>query len=812
MAVLFSVNNHNEDDSPNHSRNEAPSTLKCPKKMYGLLLESVENYIKEKYGEDVWEKIRKMSHVETMAFSTHKRYSENIIPDIARACSIVLDLPEEEIMDSFGVSFVTFVGQYGYDKILSVLGRNMRDFLNGLDNLHEYLRFSYPKLRPPSFFCTNESTSGLTLHYRSKRKGFVHYVKGQIRQVGKLFYNAEIHIDVVSTEVHESMTHVVFRLHFENDAYKEEMVKRQAFASNSLPLNSGVFFNLFPFHIVFTRSFEIKGIGSGISAVFPSAKGQKINALFTLTRPLIDFKWDKILEHTNNVFELKSHKSLKRPGCPFQELAKEVLKKEKEEEKVLNAVSPTDTVSDDGLDGDDQEGGRSLDKESSDEDDGNHIRLKGQMMYMMEWECIIFLATPILESPDAMFKSGLYINDLSMHDSSRDLVLAGTQQSAELKLALDQEQQKSKILEESMRKLDAEMKRTDSLLYQMIPKPVADRLRRGEPAITTCQVFDNVTILFSDVVGFTSICSQISPMEVVCMLNAMYTKFDQLSERHGVYKVETIGDAYMVVSGAPEITVYHALNICNMALDMISSMVELSDPSTGGHMRIRVGIHSGTTVAGVVGIKMPRYCLFGDTVNTASRMETNGEAMKIHISEITWNHISDHPYRVEERGSIPIKGKGSMKSYWLLGLDENNEFLPKSVGGTPRKESRTSPQFDGRSLYSPISFDDLPRKRSMDASLDIIKQNERNNSLEVTSSNKRNGSLDMTSRPFRAADNQGSCSPQRDLQFNFRKNSETVNGDQSTTVTFVPDSKSRFSGGVEKGFLGEEKSSLCQIL
>lgn len=113
--------------------------------MYGLLLESVENYIKEKYGEDVWEKIRKMSHVETMAFSTHKRYSENIIPDIARACSIVLDLPEEEIMDSFGVSFVTFVGQYGYDKILSVLGRNMRDFLNGLDNLHEYLRFSYPK-------------------------------------------------------------------------------------------------------------------------------------------------------------------------------------------------------------------------------------------------------------------------------------------------------------------------------------------------------------------------------------------------------------------------------------------------------------------------------------------------------------------------------------------------------------------------------------------------------------------------------------------------------------------------------------------
>ena len=294
LCFISSFLLYSDEDNPNQITNEAPSRVKASKKMYGLLLESVEHFIKEKYGEGIWEKIQKMAHVETISFSTHKRYSENIIPDIARACSKVLDIDEDEIMDAFGVSFVTFVGQYGYDKILSVLGRNMRDFLNGLDNLHEYLRFSYPKLRPPSFFCTNESTSGLTLHYRSKRKGFVHYVKGQIRQVGKLFYNVEIRIDVVSIEVQENMSHVVFRLHFENDAYKEEMVKRQAFASNSLPLNSGVFFNLFPFHIVFTRSFEIKGIGSGISAVFPSAKGQKLNTLFSLTRPLIEFKWSKV--------------------------------------------------------------------------------------------------------------------------------------------------------------------------------------------------------------------------------------------------------------------------------------------------------------------------------------------------------------------------------------------------------------------------------------------------------------------------------------------------------------------------------------
>ncbi|UYV67458.1 hypothetical protein LAZ67_5000684 [Cordylochernes scorpioides] len=228
---------------------------------------------------------------------------------------------------------------------------------------------------------------------------------------------------------------------------------------------------------------------------------------------------------------------------------------------------------------------------------------------------------------DSMLHTGLYINDLSMHDFSRDMVLAGQQQSAELKLALDLEQQKSKQLEESMKKLDVEMKRTDELLYQMIPKQVADLLRRGTSAVETCKYFDSVTILFSDVVTFTEICSRISPMEVVSMLNSMYSLFDQLTEKHGVYKVETIGDAYMVVCGAPTHDPHHAEKVCNMALDMVVVIGDLKDPSTGQSLRIRVGIHSGAVVAGIVGLKMPRYCLFGDAVNTASRMESTSEVM-----------------------------------------------------------------------------------------------------------------------------------------------------------------------------------------
>ncbi|VDP37027.1 unnamed protein product [Schistosoma mattheei] len=138
---------------------------------------------------------------------------------------------------------------------------------------------------------------------------------------------------------------------------------------------------------------------------------------------------------------------------------------------------------------------------------------------------------------DSMLELGLYLNDLSMHDSSRDMVLAGEQQSAELKLALEQENEKSKRLEESLRRLDEEMRRTDELLYQMIPRSVAERLRAGEAAVDTCETFDNVTLLLSDVVGFTTICSGLAPLEVVGLLNKLYSVFDGLTEKHKVYKV-----------------------------------------------------------------------------------------------------------------------------------------------------------------------------------------------------------------------------------------------------------------------------------
>ncbi|XP_046488957.1 guanylyl cyclase at 88E isoform X2 [Neodiprion pinetum] len=602
--------------------------------MYGLILENLSEYIKQVYGEDRWEEIRRQAAVEQPSFSVHQVYPENLIPRLAKKAIQVLGITEKEFFDQMGVHFVGFVGQYGYDRVLSVLGRHVRDFLNGLDNLHEYLKFSYPRMRAPSFICENETRHGLTLHYRSKRRGFVYYTMGQIREVARHFYHKEMRIELVREEVLFDTVHVTFNLTFDNRAftYASLAMTRE---EKHLPIGASVLFEIFPFCIVFGSDMVVRSLGNSLMVILPELLGKKITHWFDLVRPLIAFKFQTILNRTNNIFEL---------------LTVEPVLTERPPDRRKNEIMLSDAM------------------ENPEE---KTLRLKGQMIYMENWRMMMYLGTPVMPDLNALITTGLYINDLSMHDFSRDLMLAGTQQSVELKLALDQEQLKSKKLEESMRKLDAEMKRTDELLYQMIPKQVADRLRNGESPIDTCEMFDSVSILFSDVVSFTEICSRISPMKVVSMLNAMYSIFDTLTERNRVYKVETIGDAYMVVSGAPDKEHDHADRVCDMALDMVEAITDLKDPSTDQHLQIRVGVHSGAVVAGIVGLKMPRYCLFGDSVNTASRMEATSEAMQIHISQPTKELLSSS-YKVTERGEIQVKG--SMKTYWLEKREERSQM------------------------------------------------------------------------------------------------------------------------------------------
>lgn len=186
------------------------------------------------------------------------------------------------------------------------------------------------------------------------------------------------------------------------------------------------------------------------------------------------------------------------------------------------------------------------------------------------------------------------------------------------------------------------------------------------------ETFNQCTIYFSDIVGFTAMCSESTPLQVVNFLNELYSKFDEIIQGYDVYKVETIGDAYMVVSGLPERTANHAGNIASLAIELLGAVKNFRiSHRPSDTLQLRIGMHTGPVVAGVVGLAMPRYCLFGDTVNTSSRMESNGLPLRIHISKETHSELEAlGGYITEERGLVNMKGKGEVLTYWLTGTTE----------------------------------------------------------------------------------------------------------------------------------------------
>ncbi|XP_030637488.1 retinal guanylyl cyclase 1 [Chanos chanos] len=257
------------------------------------------------------------------------------------------------------------------------------------------------------------------------------------------------------------------------------------------------------------------------------------------------------------------------------------------------------------------------------------------------------------------------------------------------------------LIRERTEELEVERQKTDALVAQMLPKSVALALKKGKPVKP--EYFNDVTLYFSDIVGFTTISALSEPIEVVDLLNDLYTLFDSIIGQHDVYKVETIGDAYMVASGVPNRNGNrHAAEMSNMSLDILHcigtfKMRHMPDVK----VKIRIGLHSGPVVAGVVGLTMPRYCLFGDTVNTASRMESTGLPYRIHVNQSTVDVLNSLKlgYKIDVRGRTELKGKGVEETYWLVGRDGFDKPLPVPPDLTP-----------GASNHG-ISLDEIPTDR-----------------------------------------------------------------------------------------------------
>jgi class 3 adenylate cyclase len=211
--------------------------------------------------------------------------------------------------------------------------------------------------------------------------------------------------------------------------------------------------------------------------------------------------------------------------------------------------------------------------------------------------------------------------------------------------------------------LQAEQEKSERLLLNILPAPIAERLKSGENVIADS--FVEVTVLFADIAGFTKLATEVSPVELVERLNEIFSAFDRLAEKHRLEKIKTIGDAYMCVGGLPTPLPNHAEAIAEMALDMQQEIFKIN-AERGTQLSIRVGFHTGPVIAGIIGKKKFNYDLWGDTVNTASRMESAGHPGHIQTSESTYQLLRNK-YVFAKRPPIEVKGKGAMTTYLLMG-------------------------------------------------------------------------------------------------------------------------------------------------
>ena len=251
---------------------------------------------------------------------------------------------------------------------------------------------------------------------------------------------------------------------------------------------------------------------------------------------------------------------------------------------------------------------------------------------------------------------------VSGNDEIGELAHALGSMASNLSAAFEKLEEKVKLSEQTLVELDSERIRSEKLLHNILPAAIAQRLRGGEEMIA--EVFPEVTVFFSDIVGFTDLSAKLGPHKTVNMLNEVFGKFDELAEKHGVEKIKTIGDSYMVVGGVPHRDPLHCQHIAEFALEAVAFVRDFSK-SFVFPVQMRMGIHTGTVAAGVLGKKKFSYDLWGDVVNVASRFESTSAPERIHVSESVHVRLADD-FDFEDSGTVELKGKGSVRSYYLL--------------------------------------------------------------------------------------------------------------------------------------------------
>ncbi|XP_035681658.1 guanylate cyclase soluble subunit beta-1-like [Branchiostoma floridae] len=613
--------------------------------MYGFIHCVLGDLVVRGFGESTWQRIVKNAGIELGGgtFLMHKVYSDDDTWRLLNAISEHLEISREAVLESMGEHFVRYCIEYGFGSLLRVLGGSLKDFLCNLDSLHEHLASTYPGIRSPSFCCTEGPDDTLFLHYYSERSGLYPIVKGLVRMIAKEFFNVSVAVDVVSEEREltscqgQVVTFSIRHLSCNGDPPGDE--KRLSSGTicpttssdpKDLPLSVDTFNDIFPFHVMLDRDLKVVQMGRSLQRLL---KGNVTSAelrfqdIFEIIRPKVESLFSDIVRHLNTIYVVRTVQGIINKGkdCTAQAC-----------EGASNSASVD------------------LDEST--------LKLKGEMVFVTESDMLLFLCSPRVKDLSEFLRKGLYFSDTPLHDSSRDVLMVNYLRRRERDL-LDKIEDVGNQLRKLQGKLSEDKRRTEELLHSILPSNAVQSLVSNSPV--EAEAHPVVSILFSDIVNFTGICERVEPMDIVRMLNKLYTSFDVLSKLNELYKVETIGDAYMVAGGIPEKVDDHADRVVTMAVGMMDVSRTVTSPDGDKPISIRVGVHSGPCMAGVVGTTMPRYCLFGNTVSLASKMESCSQPGKINISDATKMCLHKGSYIFEENmsSSLPIRSYFVQASY-----------------------------------------------------------------------------------------------------------------------------------------------------
>eukprot|EP00043_Microstomoeca_roanoka_P006449 m.62835 g.62835 ORF g.62835 m.62835 type:complete len:690 (+) comp13416_c0_seq1:198-2267(+) len=645
--------------------------------MYGGMHKALTQWVLSmENGEDILAEVLKEIDFEGSHDDFFREYTDNQTMALITAVSKVTGIPLEDCKFHVGRQFVVTILDTGYGATLLSLGNDFYSYLKNMDSLHDSFVPSFPDMKVGSLRPKRNPDNTVSVHYYSQREGLASLIMGLLKESASRLFDLDIDITHRVQRGRGSGCDIFEIVMDERGFGEEETEKKGVQDMCTLEMSTSMINHLFPWHFAIDENLNIVSLGKHLaSRLKENHIGQSIKKAFSITSP-IDARFDfEMLKDMDDVaFQVVvDHKHLEERKNALNESALLSLSKRP---NLLACPMTTISASSRGssarasLRG----SGEFLKHASKLVNRADNIKLHGQMTYNPEQKIVMFLGVPALRSLEEMDQQNISISEMPLHSHGREFLYGAMFQSAAAKDANEIDERLA-ALDKSMLEVQQKKEQIDNLLHSILPPVVANSLARGD--IPPAERYDQVTVLFSDIVGFTNISANVPATEVMDMLHTLFLKFDGLAEKHGCYKVETIGDAYMVAAGCPEECSDHALRIGRMAIDMVRTAKTIISPLDGEPLRVRIGVHSGPLMAGVVGRARPRYCLFGDTVNVASRMESNGLPGSIQVSYRFVQALPlNHPFTIVSRGHIEIKGKGFMKTFVLLGARDQDREEP----------------------------------------------------------------------------------------------------------------------------------------